>query len=88
MCGFGARRRSTGVGVEIFKLKWLNELWFGMRERQGMRFIAPRDSSFAFLRALKSKAVVIIPLDHSPGRRLACAPNSLGVKQVRRLAPQ
>ncbi len=52
---------------KFFKLKWLNDLWFGMRERLGTRFIAPRDSSFALLRALKGGAVVVIPLDQFTG---------------------
>jgi KDO2-lipid IV(A) lauroyltransferase len=52
---------------KFFKLKWLNDMWFGMRERLGTRFIAPRDSSFAFLRALKSKAIIVIPLDQFTG---------------------
>ncbi|MGZ3723907.1 MAG: lysophospholipid acyltransferase family protein [Bdellovibrionales bacterium] len=52
---------------KVFKLKWLNDLWFGMRERLGTRFIAPRDSSFALLRGLKSGAAVVIPLDQFTG---------------------
>src|ERR1019366_1076123 len=46
---------------------WLNDMWFGMRERLGTRFIAPRDSSYALLRALKGGAAVIIPLDQFTG---------------------
>jgi Kdo2-lipid IVA lauroyltransferase/acyltransferase len=52
---------------KFFKLKWLNDLWFGMRERLGTKFIPPRDSSFALLRALKNKAAVVIPLDQFTG---------------------
>jgi KDO2-lipid IV(A) lauroyltransferase len=52
---------------KIFKLKWLNNLWFGMRERLGTKFIAPRDSSFALLRALKNGAAVVIPFDQFTG---------------------
>lgn len=52
---------------KFFKLKWLNDLWFGMRERLGTRFVAPRDSSFALLRSLKQGRAVIIPLDQFTG---------------------
>ena len=52
---------------KFFKLRWLNDLWFGMRERSGTRFIAPRDSSFALLKALKTGAAVLIPLDQFTG---------------------
>lgn len=52
---------------KFFKLKWLNELWFGMRERLGTRFVAPRDSSFALLKSLKQGRAVIIPLDQFTG---------------------
>jgi KDO2-lipid IV(A) lauroyltransferase len=50
-----------------FKLKWLNDLWFGMRGKYGMTFIPPRNSSFALLKALKSKRMVVIPNDQFTG---------------------
>ena len=52
---------------KFFKLRWLNDLWFGMRERLGTRFIAPRDSSYALLKSLKQGAAVVIPLDQFTG---------------------
>ena len=52
---------------KFFKLKWLNDLWFGMRERLGTRFIGPRDSSFALLKSLKQGRAVVIPLDQFTG---------------------
>jgi KDO2-lipid IV(A) lauroyltransferase len=52
---------------KFFKIKWLNDLWFGMRERVGTRFVAPRDSSFALLKSLKHGRAVIIPLDQFTG---------------------
>jgi KDO2-lipid IV(A) lauroyltransferase len=52
---------------KAFKLRWLNDLWFGMRERLGTRFIPARDSSYALLRALKSDSAVVIPLDQFTG---------------------
>lgn len=50
-----------------FKFSWLNELWFGLRERLGTRFIQSRNSSFEILRALKSKAFVIFVQDQFMG---------------------
>lgn len=52
---------------KFFKLQWLNDLWFGMRERMGTHFIAPRNSSYALLKALKRGGVVAIPLDQFTG---------------------
>lgn len=52
---------------KFFKVKWLNDLWFGMRERLGTRFIPPRDSSYRLLKSLKDNAAVVIPLDQFTG---------------------
>jgi KDO2-lipid IV(A) lauroyltransferase len=52
---------------KFFKAKWLNDLWFGMRERVGTKFVPPRNSSYALLKALKSKQAVVIPLDQFTG---------------------
>jgi KDO2-lipid IV(A) lauroyltransferase len=52
---------------KFFKAKWLNDLWFGMRERLGTKFISPRDSSYALLKALKRNHIVVIPLDQFTG---------------------
>lgn len=50
-----------------FSLRWLNDLWFGMRQRLGTKFIAPRNSSLAVSRALKNNEVVIFVLDQFTG---------------------
>ena len=50
-----------------FTTKWLNELWFGMRERIGTKFIPARRSSFDILRALKKGEIVIFVLDQFMG---------------------
>lgn len=50
-----------------FKLKWLNNLWFGMRARLGTKFIPPRNSSYAVLKALKKQGVVVFVLDQFTG---------------------
>ncbi len=52
---------------KIFKTKWVNDLWFGMRGRHGTRFIAPARSSFEILKALKRKEVVAFVLDQFMG---------------------
>jgi Kdo2-lipid IVA lauroyltransferase/acyltransferase len=50
-----------------FTTKWLNDLWFGMRERVGTKFISARRSSFDILRALKKNEIVIFVLDQFMG---------------------
>jgi KDO2-lipid IV(A) lauroyltransferase len=50
-----------------FKARWLNDLWFGMRRKQGTRFISPEKSSFEILRALKRNEVVVFVLDQFMG---------------------
>lgn len=55
------------IASKLFKARWLNDLWFGMRERLGTRFVPPRDSSYALLKALKTGSTVIIPLDQFTG---------------------
>ncbi|MGE4132503.1 MAG: lysophospholipid acyltransferase family protein [Bdellovibrionales bacterium] len=52
---------------KFFKLQWLNDLWFKMRERLGVKFVPPRDSSFVLLRSLRQGRAVIIPLDQFTG---------------------
>ena len=49
------------------KSQWLNEIWFGMRERVGMKFIPEEKSSFQILRALHNNAVVVFVLDQFMG---------------------
>jgi KDO2-lipid IV(A) lauroyltransferase len=50
-----------------FKLRWLNDLWFGMRKRHGTHFISPEKSSFDILRALKRNEFVVFVLDQFMG---------------------
>lgn len=52
---------------KTFKWKWLNDFWFNLREKVGTRFVPPRDSSYALLKALKQRSVVVIPLDQFTG---------------------
>lgn len=55
------------VVSKLFKTKWLNQLWFGLRERIGVQFIPPRNSSYSVLKALKKNGVVIFVLDQYTG---------------------
>lgn len=50
-----------------FRIRWLNDLWFGMRARCGIRFIPPRNSSYAVLKGLKRGEVVVFVLDQFTG---------------------
>jgi KDO2-lipid IV(A) lauroyltransferase len=50
-----------------FKTKWLNDMWFGMRRKNGTHFISPEKSSFEILRALKRGKVVVFVLDQFMG---------------------
>jgi len=65
---------------KFFKAKWLNDLWFGMRERAGMRFIPPRNSSYALLKGLKGGGVVVIPLDQFTGPPIGVRTTFFGVE--------
>jgi Kdo2-lipid IVA lauroyltransferase/acyltransferase len=52
---------------KVFKTQWLNQAWFGMRERVGVKFIPPRNSSYGVLKALKKNEVVIFVMDQFTG---------------------
>ena len=65
---------------KAFKWQWLNDLWFGMREKVGMRFVPARNSSYALLKALKRNAAVIIPLDQFTGPPIGVRSTFFGVE--------
>lgn len=50
-----------------FSYQWLDDLWFTVRGRFGTQFIAPRNSSYEILKALKQKSCVIFVLDQFMG---------------------
>ena len=52
---------------KVFKTRWLNDMWFGMRAKHGTRFIAPEKSSFDILKSLKRNEIVIFVLDQFMG---------------------
>lgn len=63
-----------GIPVNLiskkFKQKFLNQFWFGVRERMGTKFIDPhgRETPFQILSGLKKKELVIFVLDQFMGR--------------------
>jgi Kdo2-lipid IVA lauroyltransferase/acyltransferase len=65
--GLALKNYSILLVSKAFKLKWLNDLWFGMRRKSGLEFIPARDSSYALLKALKKNSIVVIPLDQFTG---------------------
>ncbi|MCM2282533.1 MAG: lysophospholipid acyltransferase family protein [Bdellovibrionaceae bacterium] len=58
---------SMNLISKLFKARWLNDLWFGMRRKHGTRFIAPEKSTFEILKALKRNEIVIFVLDQFMG---------------------
>jgi len=65
---------------KFFKLKWLNDLWFGMRAELGTEFVPPRDSSFQLLKKLRSNRIVVIPLDQFTGPPIGVKTQFFGVE--------
>lgn len=65
-----------------FKSKWLNDFWFGTRQRFGAHFIDPhgRQTSFDILKALKNKGGVIFVLDQYMGPPYGLETTFFGVK--------
>lgn len=53
-----------------FKLKWLNDFWWGIRREKGARFIDAHNAENAFqiLKALRAKEDVIFVMDQFMGR--------------------
>ena len=52
---------------KIFKIQWMNRIWFGLREKVGIKFIPPRNSSYGILKALKANKVVVFVMDQFTG---------------------
>ena len=58
---------------KFFGIKWLNDIWFGIRGSQGVKFIEPHGEKTAFeiLRAVKAKSDVAFVIDQFMGRPFA-----------------
>ena len=63
---------------KIFKIQWINEVWFGLRQRVGVQFIPPRNSSYAILKALKKNEVVVFVMDQFMGPPIGAQVNFFG----------
>lgn len=76
----------SAVGYNIhlvskeFKTKWLNDMWFAMRARAGTKFIPPRNSSYAILKALKKKENVIFVMDQFTGPPIGIRTQFFGIE--------
>lgn len=65
-----------------FKIKWLNDFWFGTRKRFGATFLDPhgKNSSFDILRVLKNNGALIFVLDQYMGPPFGLETTFFGVK--------
>ena len=63
---------------KIFKIQWINEVWFGLRQRVGVQVIPPRNSSYAILKALKKNEVVVFVMDQFMGPPIGTQVNFFG----------
>ncbi len=71
---------SISLISKLFKAKWLNDFWFGLRAKHGTKFIAPEKSSFEILRALKANRIVAFVLDQFMGPPVGCKTTFFGVE--------
>lgn len=65
---------------KIFKTKALNDFWFEARNKQGIRMIPPRRSSYEILKCLKNNQVVVFVLDQYTGPPNGIVTDFFGVK--------
>jgi KDO2-lipid IV(A) lauroyltransferase len=65
--GLSSKGYPVAIISKQFKSKWLNEAWFGLRRRLGIKFIREEKSTFEILRALKAGEFVIFVLDQFMG---------------------
>ena len=63
---------------KIFKIQWINEVWFGLRQRVGVQFIPPRNSSYTILKALKKNEIVVFVMDQFMGPPIGAQVNFFG----------
>lgn len=67
MAALGLLGKPIHLISKMIKTQWLNDLWFGLRARHGVKFIAPRNSSYAVLKSLKRNECVIFVQDQFAG---------------------
>lgn len=65
-----------------FKVKWLNDFWFGTRTRFGAQFLDPHgsQSSFDIFRVLKKQGILIFVLDQYMGPPYGLETTFFGIK--------
>src|SRR5262249_44351074 len=63
-----------------FRMRWLNQIWFRVRRRVGTKFIPPRNSSYAILKAIKNKERVGFVLDQFMGPPIGVQVKFFGVE--------
>lgn len=63
-----------------FKVRWLNDFWFNLRGRSGTKFIPPRNSSYAVLKALKKNACVVFVNDQYMGPPIGARTTFFGIE--------
>ena len=71
---------SISLISKLFKAKWLNDFWFGLRAKHGTKFIAPEKSWFEILRALKARRIGAFVVDQFRGPRVGCKTTFFGVE--------
>lgn len=62
-----------------FSVRWINDLWFGVRRKMGTKFIAPRKSSLTILKALKAHETVVFVLDQYMGPPIGIKTKFFGI---------
>lgn len=67
IAGLALEKIKLVVISKVFKLQWLNNLWFDARKLLGTEFIDVRNSSITILKALKKKETVVFVLDQFMG---------------------
>ncbi|MBX7232317.1 MAG: lysophospholipid acyltransferase family protein [Bdellovibrionales bacterium] len=67
IAGLALKGYKINLVSKVFKTQWLNQKWFAMREKIGIKLIPPRNSSYAILKALKRNEIVVFVLDQYTG---------------------
>lgn len=78
--GLSSRGYGLHVISKVMTSQWLDRLWFSIRKKHGVEFIAPRKSAFDILKALKKKESVVFVLDQFMGPPLGVETEFFGKK--------
>lgn len=69
-----------GIITKEFKLKWLHEMWFGLRQKLGVELIPPRHSGYMILKALKRNVILGFVLDQFTGPPIGVKTTFFGIE--------